>query len=301
MQDALPEPKPEGTPRTLAVDGGGMQSLGSLLQGMAQERRGRLDQLRPRLERFLRLNYAGLVERLEVSATVQDFVLAMEDLPEFQMICDFLGAEMETSGERVRRETRVELERQLDLDGAVLMEILPPVPDGLKSLVGFRPRKRFPDVAQAELATKEWMGATGPPLLTLSGPPGTGKTHLAQGAVVHLQETPGPYRLAYFTEGHLVQYFREGIRHNDVGRRMDAACRVDWLVVDDLGEQAKGDWDRGRVDELINVRWEEGLRTMFTTNLLGPDMPPRIASRLGDTERGVVVTIEALDYRIHGA
>ena len=301
MQDALPGSRPEGTPQTSAVDGGEMQSLGNLLHGMMPGRRVRLDQLRPRLERFIRLNYAELLERLEGSATVRDFVVAIEDLPEFLRICDFLDAEMETTAERVRRETRLERGRLLDLDGTVLMEILPPVPDGLKSLVGFHPRKRFPGVGQAELATRAWMGASGPPLLTLSGPPGTGKTHLAQGAVDHLQQTPSLSRLAYFTEGQLVQYFREGIRYNNVGRRMDAVCRVDWLVVDDLGEQAKGDWDRGRVDELINVRWEEGLRTMFTTNLLGPDMPPRIASRLGDTERGLVVTIDAADYRIHGA
>jgi hypothetical protein len=299
MRDELPESRPE-EPETSTGDGGELISLEKILQRAVQTRGARLEQTRPRLERFIRLNYPEFLGRLGDGATVRDFVLAVEGLAEYPRILDFLDEEMESPAERVRHETRSTMERLLDLEGDVLLEALPPVPDGLKSWGDFRARKRFPGVAQAQLATKKWVDLSGPPLLTLTGQSGTGKTHLAQGAVGQLQQMPGR-RVAYFIEAQLIQFYHDGILRKDVGRRMDALCRVDWLVVDDLGEQATSDWDRGKMDELIDVRWDRSLRTMFTTNLLGPDLPPRIASRLGDTVRGTVVTIKALDYRVHGA
>ena len=53
------------------------------------------------------------------------------------------------------------------------------------------------------------------------------------------------------------------------------------------------------MDEIINARWRGagGLRTMVTLNFKSKDMPPRIASRLGDKSRSLVVQIEAEDMR----
>ena len=71
------------------------------------------------------------------------------------------------------------------------------------------------------------------------------------------------------------------------------------LIIDDLGLAALTDTMRGVMDEIINARWRGagGLRTMVTLNFKSKDMPPRIASRLGDRSRSLVVQIDAEDMR----
>lgn len=264
--------------------------------------RGQKEHLRPRVQNYLRLNHPEMVATLAVSPLLEDFLLVVEAemLPtHWQRLIRYVEEEIDQADPEIRHRKRLreELEGPLDLDGKRARDLMPPIPGKLKKLETFLHRPAYPVVSIAEAATRAWLeGDT--PNLTLVGPPGVGKTHLAEAAVAVLAGKGRP--VAYFTEPQLIAWIRRGIQDNSVDLRMDAVSMVEWLVLDDLGMQGVSDFDRGKIDELVNRRWTEGLKTLVTSNLLAKDMPPRIASRLSDLEKAVVISINAADYRVHG-
>lgn len=124
--------------------------------------------------------------------------------------------------------------------------------------------------------------------LLLMGPWGTGKSHLAAAVVAEiarLQVKDNPVILwanvpAFFLEIQGTYGRREGKTAQEV---ISDASVADWLVLDDLGAEKKGDWSWSTLYVLINSRLESGRKTIVTTN-----EPPgaidtgsgRIASRL---------------------
>ena len=292
------------TPQTSATDSGGMESLAEMFHrvGNQSNNRARLENLRARVENYVRLNHPSLVATLASSPWVSEFLQRIETeitAVRWQRMTQYIVQEMNhrDPGFRYRTELRAQMENPLDLNGERAREVLPQLPRTLKKLDTFLNRPAFPVVSRAEEATRAWL-LGGPAVLTLVGPPGTGKTHLAEGAAAALVEKGK--RVAYFTEPQLIEFLHRGIRDKTVGLRMDAVSMAEWLVLDDLGMPGWSDWDRGKIDELINRRGIDGLKTLITTNLLARDLPPRIASRISDRERAVVVSIDAADYRVHG-
>ena len=134
--------------------------------------------------------------------------------------------------------------------------------------------------------------------LTLLGPYGVGKTHLAAAianealergehvlfAVVpdlldHLRATFGPQSTVAYDE------------------RFELVRTVTLLILDDLGTESATPWAREKLYQLINHRYNERLAMVVTTNLKPEAIEPRIYSRLCDGGCGVIITIAAQDYR----
>ena len=174
--------------------------------------------------------------------------------------------------------------------------VRPGVPSGPGFEVFGRRGKTVNDAARA---TREWASGLGPAMLTLAGPPGVGKTHLAVAAANYLVAEKA--LIAYRTEAILIVELREGLDDKNVDPVLARFIDIPWLIIDDLGTEALPDWLTTKEDRLFNERYEAAAggrtRTMVTTNLLGKDLPGRIASRLGDVERGRVMQISASDYR----
>ena len=157
-----------------------------------------------------------------------------------------------------------------------------------------------PSLVEACEATKRWAFELGPSILTLSGPPGVGKTHLARAAWTHLEKRQR-YPI-WCVEGKVVADLHAALPKQRVQTITSCLEIANWLILDDLGVTAQGDWIRGIFDQFIDTRWASApnLRTMFTTNLSASDLPSRIASRLRDKERARAVVMEAPDYRLTG-
>jgi chromosomal replication initiation ATPase DnaA len=144
-------------------------------------------------------------------------------------------------------------------------------------------------------AAMEWAAGTLPNLVTLAGPPGVGKTHLAGAAAQVVAD--GHHQLLYRSEHDLLEDFRPGRNPEEAEY---AYREVPWLIIDDLGVEALTGWGKAVMDQVVDARWRgaaTGLRTLITTNLLSKDLPPRLASRLGDRSRALVVQVAAEDYR----
>jgi len=153
-------------------------------------------------------------------------------------------------------------------------------------------------VLKARVAARAWADGLGKALITLMGPPGTGKSHLAKAAYVNI--TQRGETVFYMTEGDLIKELHRAVGDSTLSRFLDDLQAVPWLIIDDVGTQAMSPWAKGNFDHIINARWESfgATRTFFTTNLAGKDLPPRVASRIADTMRAEVITIKATDYRM---
>lgn len=162
-------------------------------------------------------------------------------------------------------------------------------------------------LGQAVEAIRQWASGLGPPMLTLIGRPGSGKTHLSTAAGAYLVEHGES--VLFRREGDMMAEFRGAVPRNQVEETLQSFSAVPWLIVDDLGTASVNDSGMlGELrDRLFDTRWHAAgtwrgaLRTLVTTNLRSKDLPLRVASRLGDSRWGnPIVGIDAPDYRVHG-
>ena len=132
--------------------------------------------------------------------------------------------------------------------------------------------------------------------LTLTGAPGTGKTHLA--FAIGWYNLLNEIYVRYFQ----VERFMDGLRSSfnsnreaqNYDRLMKDSESVEVLILDDIGAQKRTEWETAKLDSLIDYRYEHQLDTVFTTNLDIKDLSPRVASRLSE---GNVVKLETPDFR----
>lgn len=65
-------------------------------------------------------------------------------------------------------------------------------------------------------------------------------------------------------------------------------CEIKILLIDDLGSSTAHDWQKNLMFEIVNYRYNSGLKTFFTTNLSPDELTrkfhPRLVDRLGSNE-----------------
>lgn len=150
----------------------------------------------------------------------------------------------------------------------------------------------------------------------LSGPVGTGKTHLMCGFVRDCTLIYGvPARFIEFT--HLLTELKRGYEEQRSGLDLiEPLIDVPVLVIDELGKGLATEWQLGILDELVSRRYNRGASLFFTTNFpfearpvpsgrgsrdafaataLSDRVGPRIFSRL--CESCDLLRMEGDDYR----
>ena len=130
--------------------------------------------------------------------------------------------------------------------------------------------------------------------LLFIGNAGTGKTHLAAAIMNHLIAESIP--AMFITSIELFGLLRD---FDNQKERLKKIKSVPLLVLDDLGKEKITDWNREKLFEIINARYEDYLPVIITTNdttrELNQNVGEAIYSRLCETCE--LVPMKGKDYR----
>ena len=134
--------------------------------------------------------------------------------------------------------------------------------------------------------------------LVMVGETGVGKTHLAAAAASERLHAGDAVCFAVVPE--LLDALRASYGGGDAASfdALFAAVKdVDLLVLDDLGAQQSTDWANDKLYQLCGYRYTKALPTVLTMNEMPDELPPRLASRIMDTQRNMLLRVNAYDYR----
>jgi DNA replication protein DnaC len=137
------------------------------------------------------------------------------------------------------------------------------------------------------------------PFLTITGQPGTGKTHLAVAiAWEWLESRRGT--AAYWQVETLLDALRSGYEHKQGENGCEAYSILHFvknctlLVLDDLGAEKGTEWSAAKLDEVIDHRYINRLATVVTLNVQPEILPPRLTDRLYE---GTVFVLDVPSFR----
>jgi len=101
--------------------------------------------------------------------------------------------------------------------------------------------------------------------LIFTGTKGTGKTHLAAAITIDLIHQGIPVIMGTLISllGMLKQAYQEKQSEQEI---IDLYCKVDLLVIDDLGKEKVTEWVLEKLYLIINSRYENNLPVIITTN-----------------------------------
>ena len=136
--------------------------------------------------------------------------------------------------------------------------------------------------------------------LVFSGTYGCGKTHLAAAIANYQLTIGGRPRPMFIVVPDLLDHLRATFSPNSpttLDKLFEQIRTSPLLVLDDLGTESATPWAREKLFQLFNYRYAARLPTVITTYYLLEELDERLASRMRDRTRCIVVGIEAPSYR----
>ena len=127
---------------------------------------------------------------------------------------------------------------------------------------------------------QKWKGI--PPLVVLSGHPGTGKTHMAVATLRRRIESKGAGGVLWIADAEIGARLKAGFR-NDEEPIEDELRNARLLIVDDFGQGYQSEWIVSTICPIICGRADRGQPTILSTNYTHQDiagLDERLASRI---------------------
>jgi DNA replication protein DnaC len=124
------------------------------------------------------------------------------------------------------------------------------------------------DAGHAKTTVIDWINDNTNPWLILVGPPGLGKTHLSKAATASLIGLNKPVMFA--TVRNILNKSREMIsnkRSDEWIKYLESLENMQYLILDDLGQEYSTDWSKQVLFDIIDTRYESRRPTLITTNI----------------------------------
>ena len=140
-----------------------------------------------------------------------------------------------------------------------------------------------------------------PSNLLISGPCGSGKTHLAISILRQMIEN-GRWLYVWFIPAtdlllEIKSAFEPDSRMNEADI-IDKYVDMDFLVIDDLGAEYLTDWVISTFYRIIDRRFREAVPTLITTNLSNEEIEARFGARIASRiSNYTMVRLQGRDYR----
>ncbi len=123
--------------------------------------------------------------------------------------------------------------------------------------------------------------------LVISGPSGTGKTHIAAAIANRIVADGRPVKFVSVPD--LLDHMRASLDRNpedsdteDFEGLFSHIIEAPMLVLDDLGIQSPTRWAEEKIDQILSHRYARRLPTVLTTGLPVDQLPDRLRTRLMD-------------------
>ncbi len=175
-------------------------------------------------------------------------------------------------------------------------DIFQPTRDSQKA---FRVCKTYADTFREKLPRND--SEPGRNGLFITGPKGTGKTHLAAAIANQLMQEGTPVicmTMIDLLERIKRTYEREQIRQYSreisEGSVLDTYKRVQLLIIDDMGKEPATEWAVSKIYAIINARYEAYMPTIITTNYTDAELVRRLTPKDSGDPTTADATIDRL-------
>lgn len=135
--------------------------------------------------------------------------------------------------------------------------------------------------------------------LFITGPKGTGKTHLAAAIANRLMKQGTPVICMTMIDllERIKQTYEQSRRYggeNSEGSVLDTYKKVPLLIIDDMGKEQATEWAVSKIYAIINARYEACMPTIITTNYSDAELVHRLTPK----ESGDPTTADAAIDRL---
>lgn len=135
--------------------------------------------------------------------------------------------------------------------------------------------------------------------LFITGPKGTGKTHLAAAIANQLMQQGTP--VICMTMIDLLERIKRTYEQNrqyggeiSEGNVLDTYKRVQLLIIDDMGKEPATEWVVSKIYAIINARYEAYMPTIITTNYTDAELVRRLTPKDSGDPTTADATIDRL-------